>query len=583
MNFFICDAISSNYEFHVVIGKYVLNYSCNNNISGRELVRIEQDKVILADSNISSHSEILGCRDISCLEQICKNHLTNGFVIFADLKEEKIVLVNDCYGFYSVFVSHEDSIIQRVSSSFEQLICGSKYELDLKAVLDVLLFNYTLLDRTMAKKVKRLQGGTELTYTGSGVTQRSQTNFAQNFVYSNGSQAADSVRFAQNLVQSLENELNDNAKTVLTLTGGFDSRLLLAAIINLGIPFSTITFGQEGNIEQVVADSIADALSLSHNEFSLDHSYVERIEDIAVEFIRHNLNNPVIQDLPHYLAMKNLFVGKNLVTGFMGGEMLSGQSVGAQVTYTEAAEFLLNATNSRELTDYIKAQIVKLPVLNPLVFAPHLDEYVNSLAVYFKTTGNENLVRYLCNEKYAKFFGTINNVFKDDVNLIVPNMSIEHLSYILSTKNSIVLNHWPNRLLKLLRNLKRKQVQAMAICGLAPQLRDSRLDRLYRVCDLCTPIGLLHTGIGYVTSHFIQANKKGFPRPHEYNIWLARMVVRTLSSLHPIKPLMQSNYEIDVNKYLNLDVIYQRKLINLMSVLISDDILSHRAMTDNQF
>lgn len=569
MKFIISYYRDKSYEDCIAVGNLFINYSCIGSSYGREFIRYDRDFVLLADTNISIHQALLQRIDSASIVRLCLSQLTNGFVIFVDKTKETILLVNDFYGYYGLYHSSSNGSIAQISSSFEKLISRSNCSTDLMAVLDMILFNYVLLDRTMIQGVKRLKGGSVISFGREGVSVDQKQAYESIVGGSVRTHSLEYEKYAQSMVKAISYETIPSAETVLTLTGGFDSRLLLAALLKLNIPFGTITFGQEGNIEQELAGKIARSLELNHSFIRLDRSYIEGLNVLTNDYIRLNLSNPVIQDITHYMALRKIFRGKNIVTGYMGGELLSGQSLGAQVTYTEAADSLLKAKSPREFEDSISDLLRKIGYIKHDLFSPILHDYSCSLSTYFSETRNLNVAKFLFNEKYAKFFGAVNNVYKDEANLIAPNMSLHHITYLLSTKESMVNKESSKSLLRSISRYRLKQTQALAICLLAPSLKNTRLDRLYKVGDLCSAKGMMKVGIGYFMSHALKTNKKLYPRPYEYDIWYVDMLLDTFNN-NPISRLLINTDMIPSKDQLyRMSVVERRKMINVMSCVLS--------------
>ena len=85
-----------------------------------------------------------------------------------------------------------------------------------------------------------------------------------------------------------------------------------------------------------------------HRFIDLNSKYLENLEATVTSFIDDNLDCPTILDLPHYFYVKQKIEPCNLVFGFMGGEFISGQTVGSQVTFTQFASDLLTSRSIDE-------------------------------------------------------------------------------------------------------------------------------------------------------------------------------------------------------------------------------------------
>ncbi|HYC78896.1 MAG TPA: hypothetical protein VEI02_14820, partial [Planctomycetota bacterium] len=71
-------------------------------------------------------------------------------------------------------------------------------------------------------------------------------------------------RLADALVDALETVLKDGRGAVIDVTGGYDSRAILAAALRTGRPFSTVVNGADDDADVIAANRIARAFGLRH-------------------------------------------------------------------------------------------------------------------------------------------------------------------------------------------------------------------------------------------------------------------------------------------------------------------------------
>lgn len=544
------------------IGEFYLNYLCNNAISDREIIFESQDHLIIGDVNIAFKNSINNYNDP---EGIKKNieKLTNGFVIIANKSKGTVTFFTDIFGYYQLFYIKKDKGIV-VASDFKFLLRESDKEVDEMAVLDLVLFNYTLLDRTLIHDIKRIKGGSELNISNGSYSFEVKNNFADNFVSTGKSKSLKPVELGEILKKNLEENLCPDYENQLTMTGGFDSRALLAASIKLGLEFNSFTFGQKGNIEIETPKPFIHQYSKSHKIFELDQKYVQELPETLVDFIGVNLDNPTILDLPQYSLIRKQLAPSNIITGFMGGEIMAGQSIGSQVTFTKFASDLIMAGNSVEF-GLLFDNAVKDTGLFNLDQVNHIkDEYLFSLKGYFQQPYNQNLMRFLINEKYAKFFGTVNKVFRNHCNLVTPFMDDVYITSLLNSQISFLRKKpfYQNPL----NNLKYKIFYAGVVRNLSPELGETKLDRLYKVNDLCKWYRIPKAGIGYVRSHVFKMNKTPFPRPHHYDLWYKEIILSKLDS----EPIEIFNFHPVTNDaYEKLNPIQQKRLANATAVCMA--------------
>ncbi|MCK5059331.1 MAG: hypothetical protein KAT34_21965 [Candidatus Aminicenantes bacterium] len=126
------------------------------------------------------------------------------------------------------------------------------------------------------------------------------------------------------IIKSYIDYLNPG-KISLTLTGGLDSRTILAALLHLGVKPGTFTYGNPFSEDVITAKKVAQACGLDHKNYYVKPS-VEWFSDLADDIV--NKGNSII----HIHRAHRLFAVANpgssepddeiLFTGHMGGELI---------------------------------------------------------------------------------------------------------------------------------------------------------------------------------------------------------------------------------------------------------------------
>jgi len=120
-----------------------------------------------------------------------------------------------------------------------------------------------------------------------------------------------------------------NNEIGITLTGGFDSRVILAALLSLGIKPICFTYGNPLNKDIIISKRICKALGLEYmNTVCEKPSAQSYIEDVKTTLTIDNGNAHLHR--AHRMAAIKSFTNKHkikvLFTGHFGGEQISGLS-----------------------------------------------------------------------------------------------------------------------------------------------------------------------------------------------------------------------------------------------------------------
>lgn len=500
------------------------------------------------------------------------NKLVNGIVILINKHTNETFLYNDIFGFYPVYYLMESDKITHFSNNFNTLKKISSNKVDDFAVLDMLLFNYPLFNRTLNRDVKRLIGGSFIKlHHNRHAVELGLFNYANNFSPGKNNRQSIKPKVLGSLISNaIKTNLNPDIPTYLTMTSGFDSRTLLASINNQGIDCKTITFGQAGNIEMEVVEPFIDRFSSHHKNFYLDKSYIDDLPNLFEDFIAATSDGPVVLDSLHYLSLKKEVQDHNLIAGFMGGEILVGQSLGSEVTFTRFASNLLKSRTKDELEGLFESYIKSTPYIDLENVKEIQSDYLQSLLEYLSIDkNNNNVLKFLLNEKYAKFFGTVNKLYSADVNLIVPFMSFDILEYILNSKSSF-LNKKQFHNSPFL-NYYNKKLHARTIVDLCPALGETKFDRLYRVNDLSRDYRFPYVFWGYFESHFMKKNKTNYPRPHHYDSWYKKIVINPFNKAMESVDIFNDSYTITEEQYDKLTPLEKKKIATTASIFLAQN------------
>lgn len=118
-----------------------------------------------------------------------------------------------------------------------------------------------------------------------------------------------------------------NEEISLTLTGGMDSRTILACLLSLGIKPNCLTYGNQDAKDVVFGKRISDAFGLQFHNVSSVKPTKEWYLEWVIETIRRDGGNSHLHRAHRTAAMAehcDLFAPKVLFTGHMGGEGLRG-------------------------------------------------------------------------------------------------------------------------------------------------------------------------------------------------------------------------------------------------------------------
>lgn len=467
--------LSIREEIHSVIDKITSNY--NNNL----LFEQPKEKILIIHNSRVKTLFIKGILNVSNFENEYYKYLEYGLVIF--ISKNKITIYNDIYGAYQLYEYYENHRLKSIQNY--QDIPNDK-DFNELAIAEFIHFNHFLESNTLYNSVKRIPGGSKIEIEVNTIKIKQIFSW-QNLIDKLTSKAEFEYEPYQYIGNAVDEGLNAN-ENYLTLTGGFDSRLLLGIFLRKGIDFKAVTFGLPGNNQTTTARLLAKEYNFEHINLELDNNFDNFIGD-DISFLTNSLKPaPFFIDISPFSFMCNkLPENSNLISGIMGSEIIRGPSYSSQVTLTKFAAQICLAHDKNKIRELIIKHNNKYPYIRGDYIKNNLEELVDRFGVYsFEKNSsyrNYNIYKYLFLEKYAKIFGNFIKIHRDkNINLINPYLDFRFICSFFNMSHCLEkFTPFQNDFYK---NYFLYQFYAKQIAKAYPELLRSRVDRGYYLKDL---------------------------------------------------------------------------------------------------
>ena len=205
--------------------------------------------------------------------------------LLLDRRENKIVLFNDRYGMGRVYY-HECKDSFYFSSEAKSLlkIKPELREIDLKSLGEMFACGCVLDNKTLFRNIRTLPGGSAWTFLNGNCVEKESYFTPPSW---DGRPVLGKEAFYQKLkgvvTKILPRYFVAKAPIALSLTGGLDTRLIMAYRQDSHIPLPCYTFGgQSGDVLDVrIAKEIASAHHQVHSVVSLDADFFSCFPDLA--------------------------------------------------------------------------------------------------------------------------------------------------------------------------------------------------------------------------------------------------------------------------------------------------------------
>lgn len=520
-----------------------------DSLGEKNWIQFSDHKVFVINNQRLLNAFTNGLIDSKNFEENYHLFLEYGLVVF--VYSDSIIIYNDIYGCYPLFEYTGYAGEIEIKNYYQGNI---NFKLNEIAVYDFLLFNHFLFSDTLNKNIKRIPGSSKIIVTSNNIVQktlRTWNDIVQ--LYQNFNEKNEPSQY---LSDALNSSFSKQQK-ILTLTGGFDSRLLFASMLKSRHDFRTITWGVENNLQSKVARDLSKEYAIDHIDMVLNDNFKNTIPDKFEYILTHTAETPFIIDVPQFIHMcENLPKQCNLVCGFMGSEVLRGPSYSSQVTLTAfAAKIGLSETEEQ-----IKTLITNFNTQHRLFDTNHLEKNIDALVKRYipysrinvdSSARNINIFKYLFHEKYVKIYSQFIKIhFDHGINLINPYMDFKFICAAFKLNKALnELTPYENNFFK---NFKLYKLYAKQIKKTYPSLMSSRVDRGYKLSDLVTISGQLKL-IPYQAYRTYKKKTK-------------RKVVKTVDSFAWYRPLI-----LDASKLKNEE----------LSHLVDEKTLSERMKSIN--
>ncbi len=209
------------------------------------------------------------------VETLPAGHIDGRFAIVAfDRPARRLHLATDRFGLYPLYYCLTEGILW-FATRLAAVVKPNRAHLDLDhdAMADYLAHRHFLGNETFFRQVRLVPEGTRVTFDGESVTEERYWNYrlAENRRdVVTGAEAVRRLRTAW--ARSMDAAARAPGRPGVALSGGLDSRAIVAALHARGRKASTYTFGDPGSNDIRFATQTARLLGLPHETTTLDRA-----------------------------------------------------------------------------------------------------------------------------------------------------------------------------------------------------------------------------------------------------------------------------------------------------------------------
>ncbi len=185
-------------------------------------------------------------------------------VAWYDEKKDRLVLATDKIGQRLLFYGSRNGNF--VFASYIARIMASRLvsrEINIESLANFIRISYVPGDGTLFKDIKCMPAGSILSFEKGTVDVRKYWRIDQ--IEPHGSYNSERLDEIENLFKTaVSRSMSSGVDTAISLTGGLDSRCILAAAANMKLPFTTFTGGQPDSTDVIFAKKAAEITGSEH-------------------------------------------------------------------------------------------------------------------------------------------------------------------------------------------------------------------------------------------------------------------------------------------------------------------------------
>lgn len=194
-----------------------------------------------------------------------------------DEERQRLLLVTDRFGSYPVYWFHTPGQFVFASELRAALKAHPRPALNARAVSDFMKFGFPMGDKTLASGVELAPAGAVLTYdrTTDAVSVCRHASLASTFRQTDIGREEYLGELRQAFGRAMTRATAGSHRYGISLSGGLDTRVLLAALDRKGCTVSSFTLGGRGCADEVIANQLSRMAKTRHRFVALDDQYLD--------------------------------------------------------------------------------------------------------------------------------------------------------------------------------------------------------------------------------------------------------------------------------------------------------------------
>ena len=239
-----------------------------------------------------------------------------------DNVKEKLTLVNDRYGLIKLFYYHDEDRFCFAPKIRPLLKLGAEKTLRKDAIVDFFLFGYLLEDNTFFEHIHQLSPASILEISKKGIKHTKYWDYEYDEEYDARPKDELIDELGALLQRAVERRIKKDKTIIIPLSGGLDSRAILAAALRCTAKDNiiTFTFGEKGSFDFEIGKMVAEKVGVMNIPLEVEKADFEGLYNISIDDIEGMVDATPYFAISGYKEMKKY--GDKLHIGYMGDPIM---------------------------------------------------------------------------------------------------------------------------------------------------------------------------------------------------------------------------------------------------------------------
>jgi len=348
-------------------------------------------------------------------------------IVIWDWKEKKLIVANDRYGLRPIYYSHYNSKLYLASEVKAILTCNDiSKSLDDYAVASLFFFRFVGEDRTYFESIRLLPPASFLVFKDNKISISNYWDFDFSDKKGDKSQDYYEEMLGSLILQAVERHIKDNVRITIPLSGGLDSRTILASVNKEHYPINTVTFGTKDMDDVRIAKQVSDALGTKHR-------FLEILPNDIISYAKEiiNITDGMISFL-HSIGNMTFKFTRDYTDVCLAGMQLFGNFFGPLAIFQSKEKLLATTSFLRPMASSLAKSLFIRCYYERIKDYP--EEIIRNISKRCKPISTSSILDYCISGEYMRRFSNYGDlVTRTHVEVRSPLMDNDLVDFIVNT------------------------------------------------------------------------------------------------------------------------------------------------------